>query len=51
MSLAFAFSPLTWGHSKGGITFVVKGLAQRATGDDLEIAGLVAHHAKPRDSG
>jgi transcriptional regulator len=27
---------------------VVKGLEQRATGDDLEVAGLVAHHAKPR---
>jgi transcriptional regulator len=27
---------------------VMKGLEQRATGDDLEVAGLVAHHAKPR---
>jgi transcriptional regulator len=27
---------------------VVNGLEQRATGDDLEVAGLVAHHAKPR---
>lgn len=26
---------------------VVKGLEQRAAGDDLEVAGLVAHHAKP----
>jgi transcriptional regulator len=28
---------------------VVKGLAQRATGDDLEVAGLVAQHAKARE--
>jgi transcriptional regulator len=27
---------------------VVKGLEQRAAGDDLEVAGLVAHHARPR---
>jgi predicted FMN-binding regulatory protein PaiB len=26
---------------------VAKGLEQRATGDDFEIARLVAHHAKP----
>ena len=26
---------------------VVKGLEQRAAGDDIEVAGLVAHHAKP----
>jgi transcriptional regulator len=28
---------------------VAKGLAARGVGDDLEVAELVLHHAKPRD--